>query len=86
MSEPVRTCAGCAARAPQASLVRFVAAADGLALDRRRRAAGRGAYLHGNPACWEQFVRRKGPIRSLRRSAGRPERERLVAALAGGAA
>jgi len=32
--EPVRTCVGCAARAPQRELRRFVAAAGGLRLDR----------------------------------------------------
>ncbi|HLK10154.1 MAG TPA: YlxR family protein [Candidatus Binatia bacterium] len=79
---PVRTCVGCGRRAPQAALLRFVAAADGLRPDAGPRAPGRGAYLHHATDCWAAFVRRRGPVRSLRRLAGRAERERLVAALA----
>jgi predicted RNA-binding protein YlxR (DUF448 family) len=84
-AEPIRTCVGCAARAPQGGLLRFVAAADGLRADSVRRAPGRGAYLHENPQCFELFVRRRGPVRSLRQSIGRPERERFVTALTAGA-
>src|SRR5213076_3168137 len=42
--EPVRTCVGCGARAPQRALRRFVAGPAGLRLDGRRRGPGRGAY------------------------------------------
>jgi len=80
---PLRTCVGCGERAPQRALVRVVAAADGLALDPPgRRAPGRGAYLHAAPACWAAFVRRRGPVRSLRRTPSADERARLVDALA----
>ena len=82
---PIRTCAGCAERATQATLLRFVGTADGLAVDPARRAPGRGAYLHRDAGCWEQFVRRRGPVRSLRRAVGRVERERFVASLGAGA-
>jgi predicted RNA-binding protein YlxR (DUF448 family) len=82
-AEPIRTCVGCSERAPQRALVRVVAAADGLALDQPgRRAPGRGAYLHAAPACWAAFARRRGPVRSLRRTPGVEERARLVEALA----
>jgi hypothetical protein len=81
---PIRTCVGCGRQAPQGTLLRFVAAADGLQPDLARRAPGRGAYLHRAPECWAAFVRRRGPIRSLHRSCGRGEREQLVAALAAG--
>ena len=81
---PIRTCAGCAERAPKATLLRFVGTADGLAADPARRAAGRGAYLHRDPGCFDLFVRRRGPVRSLRRSVARPERERFVASLTAG--
>ena len=84
-AEPVRTCAGCAARAPKTTLLRFVGTADGLAADPARRADGRGAYLHRDPRCFDLFVRRRGPVRSLRRSVARPERERFVAGLMAGA-
>ena len=82
---PIRTCVGCAARAAQGGLLRFVATAEGLRADPARRAPGRGAYVHENPQCFELFVRRRGPVRSLRRSVGRPERERFVAVLTAGA-
>jgi len=84
--EPVRTCTGCGGRAPQRTLVRFVTTEGRLELDGRRRAPGRGAYLHRVPDCWAAFVRRRGQIRSLRSSPLPSERERLVATLAGGAA
>jgi predicted RNA-binding protein YlxR (DUF448 family) len=84
-TEPIRTCAGCAERAPKGTLLRFVGTADGLAADPTRRTAGRGAYLHRDPRCFDQFVRRRGPVRSLRRSVGRLERERFVESLAAGA-
>ncbi|HYR96988.1 MAG TPA: YlxR family protein [Candidatus Binatus sp.] len=80
--EPIRTCTGCGARAPQHALVRFVAAAGALRLDEHREAPGRGAYLHRSAGCWTAFARRRGPVRSLRMTPARPERERLVAMLA----
>jgi hypothetical protein len=79
---PIRTCVGCGTRAPKGALTRIVAVADGLALDLGGRMPGRGAYLHSAPACREAFVRRRGPVRSLRRTPERAERERLAAALA----
>jgi hypothetical protein len=80
--EPLRTCTGCGARAPRGTLVRFVASNGGLALDAPGHAPGRGAYLHGHAECWRAFVRRRGPVRSLRLTPPPSERERLVAALA----
>jgi predicted RNA-binding protein YlxR (DUF448 family) len=84
--EPIRTCTGCGDRAPQRTLVRFVAAAGTLRLDDHREAPGRGAYLHRSADCWAAFARRRGPVRSLRMMPARPERERLVAMLAADAA
>lgn len=78
---PIRSCAGCGARAPQATLVRFVAIAGALVLDPRRRQPGRGAYLHRDPACAQAFIARRGPVRSLRCNPARPVREALVGAL-----
>ena len=85
MSEasPIRTCVGCSARAPQGALVRLVSTAAGLALDERRRLPGRGAYLHRDTSCWTAFVRRRGPVRSLRATPSVAERERLVRLLSG---
>ena len=80
-AEPVRTCVGCGCREARSALVRFVAREEALVLDPRCDAFGRGAWLHRRPDCWTAFVRRRGPIRSLRRGATPAERERLVATL-----
>jgi predicted RNA-binding protein YlxR (DUF448 family) len=50
----------------------------GLARDRGHRAPGRGAYLHDDPTCWQAFVGRRGPVRSLRAAVPRPAREAFV--------
>ena len=78
---PIRTCVGCGVRAPQADLIRLVAAGERLVLDARRRLPGRGAWLHREPACWGTFVQRRGPVRSLRSTPGREAREALRDAL-----
>ncbi|HZP42618.1 MAG TPA: YlxR family protein [Candidatus Binatia bacterium] len=81
---PIRTCVGCGERDAQQVLLRVVSVADRLAPDPRRTVPGRGAYLHRRRGCWEAFVGRRGPVRSLRRSVARAERERLVQVLAAG--
>jgi predicted RNA-binding protein YlxR (DUF448 family) len=64
----------------------MVADAGGLRLDHARREPGRGAYLHPDPECWAMFVHRRGPVRSLRLTPSRADRERLVASLGDAAA
>ena len=79
---PMRMCLGCAQRAPQPELSRIALNADGvLAIDRARRASGRGGYLHSKESCWDQFSSRKGQVRSLARAIDKPTRLALVAAL-----
>jgi predicted RNA-binding protein YlxR (DUF448 family) len=75
---PIRSCAGCGARAPRPVLVRFVAGEAGLCLDPTGTRPGRGAYLHASDSCCAAFVARKGPLRSLRRSVDRTQRAALV--------
>ena len=75
---PIRSCTGCGVRAPKAQLLRFVAAKSGLEIDVARRLPGRGAYLHADDSCWQAFVARKPPLRSLRRSVDRNLRAALV--------
>jgi predicted RNA-binding protein YlxR (DUF448 family) len=75
---PIRTCVGCGERAPQAAMIRVARTADGLCPDPGRRQPGRGAYLHPVVSCWESFAARRGPVRSLRATPTRAERERLV--------
>ena len=71
---PVRTCVGCRGRAGKSDLLRVVAVADGaealtgrsLALDRRGRLPGRGAYLHPDLRCLDLAERRRAFPRALR--------------------
>ena len=83
---PMRTCMGCGASEPQRALLRVVrTTAGGLAIDRARRAGGRGGYLHDRRECWTQFARRRGPVRSLRAQVDRAVRTALLEQLGHGA-
>jgi predicted RNA-binding protein YlxR (DUF448 family) len=63
---PVRTCVGCRRRAGQDELLRVVADGESVAVDARRRAPGRGAYVHPDPACVAAAVKRRAFGRALR--------------------
>ncbi|WP_286216399.1 YlxR family protein [Demequina sediminis] len=64
--EPTRTCVGCRGRGSRSVLVR-VACVDGHAVvDERRSLPGRGAWLHPDPQCLAQALRRKAFARALR--------------------
>ncbi len=74
---PVRTCVGCRRRDEQTALLRVVAVRDEgttsgwlLRADERRRAAGRGAYVHRDPACLQRAIDRRAFGRALRLPAG----------------
>ena len=62
---PVRTCAGCGRKAPQAELVRFHAAAGAL---RPGAGSGRGAYTCRRLACFERATSRRAFNRTLRQT------------------
>ena len=64
MSAPVRTCAGCGRKAPQAELLRFVAAEGVLA--NSPHGPGRGAYTCRRLACFERARERHAFNRILR--------------------
>jgi predicted RNA-binding protein YlxR (DUF448 family) len=64
VSAPLRTCAGCGRKAPQAELVRFVAH-DG-ALLHAPNGPGRGAYTCRRLACFERAVTGHAFSRTLR--------------------
>ena len=66
MSEPVRTCAGCGRKAPQAELLRFVAR-DGVLLQ-SREGAGRGVYTCRRLACFERALERRAFARTLKQT------------------
>ena len=63
---PVRTCVGCRRRASQDALLRVVAEGGTVAVDVRRRAPGRGAYLHPEASCVAAAVKRRAFARALR--------------------
>jgi predicted RNA-binding protein YlxR (DUF448 family) len=65
--EPVRTCVGCREEAGKQGLIRIVRRAEGGAsVDATGQAVGRGAYLHGDPACVETARKRRALERALR--------------------
>ncbi len=63
---PVRTCAGCGRKAPQAELVRFAAVGGRLAPG--RTLPGRGVYTCRRLACFERASARRAFNRVLRRT------------------
>jgi predicted RNA-binding protein YlxR (DUF448 family) len=63
---PVRTCVGCRRRAEVGALLRVVADGTAVAVDPRRRAPGRGAYVHPDPACVALAVKKRAFGRTLR--------------------
>ena len=63
-SEPVRTCAGCGRKAPQAELFRFVAIEG--ALVPGAKAPGRGVYTCRRLECFERAASNRGFARTLR--------------------
>jgi predicted RNA-binding protein YlxR (DUF448 family) len=79
---PIRMCIGCGERAPQVDLLRLRHADDGtLVVVTAPPVSGRTGYLHRRPACWEQFARRKGRVRSLGSQVDRAQRMACVADL-----
>ena len=65
---PVRTCVGCRGRDTDSRLLRIVHDPETSALspDPRRRAAGRGAWVHRDPRCIATALDRKAFTRALR--------------------
>ena len=81
-SGPIRSCAGCRRRRPQAELVRVALQPGGtVAVDPwvpdaghlGRRSAGRGAYVCPEPACVDKAVATGALARALRVKEGLPE-------------
>ncbi len=63
---PVRTCVGCRVRGDRTALVRVLVVEGLLVPDPGARLAGRGAWLHPDPACLDLAVRRRALPRALR--------------------
>ncbi|HEX9795395.1 MAG TPA: YlxR family protein [Anaerolineales bacterium] len=78
---PVRTCVGCRQTAGKRALLRLVRTDHGVEFDPSGKQAGRGAYVHDDPLCWQAAL--KGPLaRALRTSLTDEERNHLMEALA----
>jgi hypothetical protein len=73
----MRTCTGCRVVAPQRELVRVAMDGGRLVVDRERRRAGRGAYVHARASC----VTAPGLARSLRRGVTPQDVQRIVTQL-----
>ena len=65
---PIRTCVGCRGRDSDSRLLRIVHDPEAAALlpDPRRRAEGRGAWVHRDERCITTALDRRAFIRSLR--------------------
>ena len=64
MTEPIRTCAGCGRKAPQAELLRFVAIEG--TLRHAPKGPGRGVYTCRRLSCFERALERRAFNRTLR--------------------
>lgn len=68
---PLRTCIGCRKRELAVELLRVVAVSMGnglsaVAVDTAGRLPGRGAWLHVEPRCLQEAIRRRAFARALR--------------------
>jgi predicted RNA-binding protein YlxR (DUF448 family) len=66
VSEPIRTCAGCGRKAPQAELLRFVAREG--TLTHATKGPGRGVYTCRSLSCFERALERRAFNRTLRQT------------------
>ena len=79
---PVRTCIGCRKRELAVELLRVVAVSMGngqfaVAVDTAGRLPGRGAWLHVDPRCLQEAIRRRAFTRALRIT-GSPDTSAVV--------
>ena len=75
---PQRTCVGCREVLPKRSLIRIVRLPGEVCIDPSGKMAGRGAYLHDRPSCWERAM--KGALAyALRTELTAKDREELLA-------
>lgn len=75
---PTRTCIACHASSDKKSLLRIVRTPDGaVEIDPSGKAAGRGAYVCANDACFEKACAKQMLGGRLRTKVGRDDYERL---------
>ena len=53
---PQRTCVACGTTTNKRALIRIVRTADGIVADSTGKLAGRGAYVCGAGACWDEAL------------------------------
>jgi predicted RNA-binding protein YlxR (DUF448 family) len=53
---PQRMCVACRLSQDKKSLIRLVRTEEGVLVDETGKIAGRGAYLHADPGCWEKGI------------------------------
>nr|WP_283808346.1 DUF448 domain-containing protein [Lujinxingia litoralis] len=83
---PERTCAGCRQTGDPVDWERFVyVEGHGLIHDLRRKAPGRGVWVHSDPNCLTAAVERGGFHRSLKQRLELPTAEALIAQVHAGA-
>lgn len=76
---PLRTCVQCREVRPKRELVRIVRTPQGtIEIDARGKAAGRGAYLCRNRACWEKAIPQKRLDHALKAPLSPEDKNRLM--------
>ncbi len=77
---PQRTCVGCREVNAKRQFVRLVRSTTGqVQVDPTGKAAGRGAYLHEQRACWVRALERRALDQALRLTITDADRDRLRA-------
>ncbi len=74
---PQRMCVACRESQDKRSLVRLVRTPEGVVIDKSGKLAGRGAYLHADPNCWERGIKRN-LAKALNTELTDHEMERLI--------
>jgi predicted RNA-binding protein YlxR (DUF448 family) len=76
---PMRTCVQCREVRPKRELVRIVRTPQGtVEIDARGKAAGSGAYLCRNRACWEKAIPKKQLDHALKTQLSPEDKMRLM--------
>ncbi|HRA67159.1 MAG: YlxR family protein [Caldilinea sp.] len=76
---PIRTCIGCRQTEGKRTFLRVVRTTQGVVVDPTGKLAGRGAYIHRSPACWEAAMKGSRLEQALRTKLTAEERTLLAA-------
>lgn len=76
---PIRTCIGCRQAEGKRTFVRIVRTSEGVVVDPTGKLAGRGAYIHRSPACWDAALKGSRIEQALRTKLTSEERMALAA-------